>query len=162
MRSSSPRSWPKSTNRFALPGFPSTPSICRTYDGREVDLLLELEEGFVAFEIKKARRVARADIRPFHELEELLDKPLLSCLFCPPIEMPERSRIEPWRYPSLGRSVHHHPEATAKTSPDAAEPQPKMDVTACREPSAISHQQSAPENRLLFAFNFTDQGLIRQ
>ncbi len=50
----------------------------RTYDGREVDLLLELEHGFVAFEIKKTRRVARADVRSFHELEELLDKPLLA------------------------------------------------------------------------------------
>jgi hypothetical protein len=50
----------------------------RTYDGREVDLLLELERGFVAFEIKKTRRVSRADVRSFRELEELLDKPLLA------------------------------------------------------------------------------------
>jgi predicted AAA+ superfamily ATPase len=52
----------------------------RTYDGREVDLLLELDHGFVAFEIKKTRHMARADLRSFHELEELLDKPLLAGL----------------------------------------------------------------------------------
>ncbi|HXV60120.1 MAG TPA: ATP-binding protein [Vicinamibacteria bacterium] len=50
----------------------------RTYDDREVDLLLELEHGFVAFEIKKTRRIARADLRSFHELDEILDKPLLA------------------------------------------------------------------------------------
>jgi hypothetical protein len=50
----------------------------RTYDGREVDLLLELEHGFVAFEIKKTRRIARADTRALRNLGEFLDKPLLA------------------------------------------------------------------------------------
>jgi hypothetical protein len=49
----------------------------RTRDGREVDLLLELETGFVAFEIKAARRVANTDARPLRNLADILDKPLL-------------------------------------------------------------------------------------
>jgi predicted AAA+ superfamily ATPase len=49
----------------------------RTRDGREVDLLIELEAGFVAFEIKEARRVANTDSRSLRNLAELLDKPLL-------------------------------------------------------------------------------------
>jgi hypothetical protein len=49
----------------------------RTYDGREVDLLLELEQGFVAVEIKMAERVHTKDTAPFRDLEAFLDKPLL-------------------------------------------------------------------------------------
>jgi predicted AAA+ superfamily ATPase len=52
----------------------------RTYDGREVDLLLEREDGFVAVEIKAARHTAAADARAFAGLAELLDKPLLGAL----------------------------------------------------------------------------------
>jgi hypothetical protein len=52
----------------------------RTYDDREVDLLLELPDGFVVFEIKKTRHLVRADVRALFGLEELLDKPLL-CAF---------------------------------------------------------------------------------
>jgi hypothetical protein len=52
----------------------------RTLDGREVDLLLELETGFVAIEIKSAKRVSRADARHLHNLHSILDKPLLHSL----------------------------------------------------------------------------------
>jgi len=49
----------------------------RTVDGREVDLLVEREDGFLAFECKQTRRVAPADFRHLRRLEELLDKRLL-------------------------------------------------------------------------------------
>jgi predicted AAA+ superfamily ATPase len=50
----------------------------RTHDGREVDLLIELDEGFVAFEVKQARRVSDSDGRHLRGLGDLLDKPLLA------------------------------------------------------------------------------------
>jgi predicted AAA+ superfamily ATPase len=49
----------------------------RTYDRREVDLLIEFESGFVAFEIKHSTRVSSADTRTLRDLGSLLDKPLL-------------------------------------------------------------------------------------
>jgi predicted AAA+ superfamily ATPase len=49
----------------------------RTHDGREVDLLIELEGGFVAIEVKQTRRVARTDGRHLLGLAELLDRPVL-------------------------------------------------------------------------------------
>lgn len=49
----------------------------RTHDGREVDLLLETEDGFVAFEIKQAARVADTDARHLRGLADFLDRPLL-------------------------------------------------------------------------------------
>lgn len=52
----------------------------RTHDGRDVDLLLELEAGFVAIEIKMAERVGDQDARHLRGLETLLDKPLLARL----------------------------------------------------------------------------------
>lgn len=58
-------------------GLSSKPHHMRTLDGREVDLVLELEEGFVAIEIKKTRNVADADARHLRELDDLLDKPIL-------------------------------------------------------------------------------------
>jgi predicted AAA+ superfamily ATPase len=51
-------------------------SLC-TYDGREVDLLIEAEGGFVAFEIKQGARVADPDARHLRGLEDLLDRPVL-------------------------------------------------------------------------------------
>jgi len=50
----------------------------RTYDGREVDLLIETDGGFVAFEIKHASRVADPDARHLRGLAEFLDRPLLA------------------------------------------------------------------------------------
>ncbi len=49
----------------------------RTVDGREVDLLLETEKGYIAVEIKMSGSITRGDTRHLTGLEELLDKPLL-------------------------------------------------------------------------------------
>lgn len=49
----------------------------RTTDGREVDLLIETEKGYIAFEIKMAFNVGRSDARHLTGLEDILDKPLL-------------------------------------------------------------------------------------
>jgi predicted AAA+ superfamily ATPase len=59
---------------------PAQPMHLRTQDGREVDLLLEREDGFVAIEIKMTRRVVASDARHLRGLQELLDKPLLASL----------------------------------------------------------------------------------
>ncbi len=48
----------------------------RTANGREVDLLLEIEAGFYAFEIKQSRLVQSSDARHLRGLQDLLDKPL--------------------------------------------------------------------------------------
>lgn len=52
----------------------------RTHDGREVDLLIETEDGFVAIEIKAADRVASTDARHLRRVAEFLDKPVLASL----------------------------------------------------------------------------------
>jgi len=52
----------------------------RTLDGREVDLLLESEHGFVAIECKMTANPSRNDIRGMRNLTGLLDKPLLAGL----------------------------------------------------------------------------------
>ena len=49
----------------------------RTSDGREIDLLLESEKGYVAIEIKLASRIEKTDARHLTGLESLLDKPLI-------------------------------------------------------------------------------------
>lgn len=49
----------------------------RTHDGREVDLLVELPEGYFAFEMKQSQHVQSTDARHLRGLEEFLDKPLL-------------------------------------------------------------------------------------
>ncbi|MBP5411844.1 MAG: ATP-binding protein [Bacteroidales bacterium] len=49
----------------------------RTHDGMEVDLLVELPEGYFAFEIKMAEHVSATDARHLRNLQEFLDKPLL-------------------------------------------------------------------------------------
>ena len=48
----------------------------RTHDGKEVDLLIEFPDHYLAFEIKMTQHVTRADGRNFAGLEEILDKPL--------------------------------------------------------------------------------------
>lgn len=50
----------------------------RTVDGREVDLLLELDRGYVAIEVKLSERVTDSDARHLRDLSSLLDKPLLA------------------------------------------------------------------------------------
>ncbi len=52
----------------------------RTYDRREVDLLIELENGFVGIEIKASRKASAADARTLRALAAFLDKPLLGAL----------------------------------------------------------------------------------
>ena len=42
--------------------------------------MLELEQGFVALEIKMAERVVATDARHLRRLEDILDKPLLGAL----------------------------------------------------------------------------------
>jgi predicted AAA+ superfamily ATPase len=49
----------------------------RTQDGREVDLLLEGEHGFIAIEIKASDRVDGPEARRLVDVEALLDRPLL-------------------------------------------------------------------------------------
>ena len=52
----------------------------RTADGREVDLLLELEDGFVPIEIKQTAHARAQDARHLRGLSDILDKPVLHSL----------------------------------------------------------------------------------
>jgi predicted AAA+ superfamily ATPase len=55
------------------------PLVCyhlRTQDGREIDLLLEAEDYFIAIEIKKTENVNRTDARHLIDLQSFLNKPL--------------------------------------------------------------------------------------
>jgi predicted AAA+ superfamily ATPase len=49
----------------------------RTQDGREVDLLLELPDGYLAFEIKMTEKAGKQDVKHLMALDSILDKPLL-------------------------------------------------------------------------------------
>ena len=49
----------------------------RTSDGREVDLLLELEKGYIAIEFKQTSKIAPTDARHLRNLELILDKPII-------------------------------------------------------------------------------------
>lgn len=49
----------------------------RTVDGREVDLLLETERGYIAIEIKMSQNINKTDARHLVGLTDLIDKPLL-------------------------------------------------------------------------------------
>jgi predicted AAA+ superfamily ATPase len=49
----------------------------KTNDGREVDLLLEHESGYVAIECKMTSNTTRHEARHFTQLADILDKPLL-------------------------------------------------------------------------------------
>lgn len=60
-----------------FPGFTGNLYHLKTADGREIDLLIELEHGYIAVEIKMAHRIRREDARHLNGLETLLDKPLL-------------------------------------------------------------------------------------
>jgi uncharacterized protein len=48
----------------------------RTHDGREVDLILETPEYYLAFEIKMTERATTSAAKNLRGLEEILDKPL--------------------------------------------------------------------------------------
>jgi predicted AAA+ superfamily ATPase len=52
----------------------------RTLDGREVDLLLESKQGFIAIECKMTINPSRNDFQAMRNLTALLDKPLLAGL----------------------------------------------------------------------------------
>ena len=52
----------------------------RSLDGREIDVLLECEKGFIPIEIKQTENVRKADARHLKDLKGLLDKPIL-CSF---------------------------------------------------------------------------------
>ncbi len=60
-----------------FPGFTGNLYHLKTADGREIDLLIELEHGYIAVEIKMAHRIRREDARHLNGLETLLDKPLI-------------------------------------------------------------------------------------
>jgi len=49
----------------------------RTYDGKEVDFLIELTDGYLAFEIKMKEVADKQDARHLATLGEILDKPLI-------------------------------------------------------------------------------------
>lgn len=49
----------------------------RTVDGKEIDLLIETEKGYIAFEIKKTEHVRSVDARHLKNIDEILDKPVL-------------------------------------------------------------------------------------
>ena len=49
----------------------------RTSDGREVDLLIETEDGYIAIEIKQSEKVRPVDARHLKGIEDILDKPVL-------------------------------------------------------------------------------------
>jgi len=49
----------------------------RTSDGREIDLLIELQSGYITIEVKQSTRVDRTDVRHLYNIEEILDKPVI-------------------------------------------------------------------------------------
>ncbi|MBP6610281.1 MAG: ATP-binding protein [Paludibacter sp.] len=51
-------------------------SFLRTHDGKEVDLLIEFQDYYYAFEIKMAEKVNHTDARHLFRLDEILDKPI--------------------------------------------------------------------------------------
>lgn len=51
-------------------------SFLRTHDGKEVDLLIEFQDFYYAFEIKIAEKVNRIDAKHLFGIEEILDKPV--------------------------------------------------------------------------------------
>lgn len=49
----------------------------RTVDGRETDLILETENGYIAIEIKMSDNVTSQDGRHLRGLQDILDKPVI-------------------------------------------------------------------------------------
>lgn len=50
----------------------------RTLDGREIDLVLEFEAGYVLIEIKKAQKVRIEDFRHLRNIDDVFDKPIIA------------------------------------------------------------------------------------
>lgn len=63
--------------QIATADLPISCYFLRTLDGKEVDLLLETENGFVAVECKMARQIVSKDFNAIRSLPDILDKPLL-------------------------------------------------------------------------------------
>ncbi len=51
----------------------------RNHNGTEIDILIEMEEHYIAIEIKQTNRVSKKDARHFNSLSGVLDKPVLKC-----------------------------------------------------------------------------------
>jgi predicted AAA+ superfamily ATPase len=51
----------------------------RTHDGKEVDLLLEAADYFIAIEIKATEHAGKTDVRHLIGLQDILNKPLKQC-----------------------------------------------------------------------------------
>ncbi|GAB1417193.1 ATP-binding protein [Paludibacter sp.] len=51
----------------------------RTQDGKEIDLILESEDYFIAIEIKASDKIDKNDARQFNGLQDILNKPLKHC-----------------------------------------------------------------------------------
>lgn len=56
---------------------PAAPCFLRTHDGLELDLLLEMEDGFIPIEIKQSDRVTRHDARHLFGIQTILNKPVI-------------------------------------------------------------------------------------
>lgn len=53
------------------------PYHLRTFDGREVDFILELPTGYVAIEVKQSSEIRTAHARSLREIDDWFDKPML-------------------------------------------------------------------------------------
>ena len=73
----------------------------RTSDGREVDLLLETENGFIPIEVKQAGTVDSTDARHLNDVGRILDKPVIHSFL-----LSNDSRIQ-----SLGAGITAMPAA---------------------------------------------------
>jgi len=49
----------------------------RTLDGNEVDLIIELENSYIAIEVKMSSNINKTDVRHLKTLEQILNKPLI-------------------------------------------------------------------------------------
>lgn len=74
---------------------PVDPFHLRTVDGKEIDLLLERDDGYIAIECKASPHVEKSDARHFAGLDAILDKPLLAALVVS--EDPDFRRLDPDR-----------------------------------------------------------------
>jgi uncharacterized protein len=74
---------------------PVDPYHLRTSEGKEIDLLLERDDGYIAIECKTSHHVEKSDARHFAGLDAILDKPLLAALVVS--EDPDFRRLIPDR-----------------------------------------------------------------
>lgn len=74
---------------------PVDPYHLRTVEGKEIDLLLERDDGYFAIECKASAHVEKSDARHFAGLGAILDKPLLAGLVVS--DDPDFRRLDPER-----------------------------------------------------------------